>query len=217
MTYKFLRTLATVISKLTTRREYVGLDNIPDEPPYILVTNHLSVFDLPVLLLMCPHTIRAFAASKHKRNPIYAPILESAGTIWVQRGEVDRQALREALDVLGRGEVLGLAPEGTRSQETNALQEGKAGAAYLAARAKVPLVPVGITGTEEIKHTLWPLRRPRVRVVVGEPFRLPEHGRVRGQRLQEYTDLIMYRIAELLPEEYRGVYRKLPDEQVIPN
>jgi len=213
--YRLLRIFAEAISRLTTRREYVGLENIPDEPPYILVTNHLSIFDLPVLLPICPHTIRAFAASKHKWNPVYAPILAMAGTIWVQRGEVDRRALREALAVLERGETLGLAPEGTRSRETNALQEGKAGAAYLAARANVPLVPMGISGTEMIKHNLPRLRRSQVRVVIGEPFRLPESGRVRGRKLHEYTDLIMYHIAELLPEKYRGMYVQLDFGQIL--
>ncbi len=67
-------------------------------------------------------------------------------------------------------------------------------------------MPVGLTGTEQIKHNLPRLRRTPLRVVVGEPFRLPESGRVRSQQLHEYTDLIMHRIAELLPEEYRGVY-----------
>ena len=80
------------------------------------------------------------------------------------------------------------------------------GAAYLAARADVPIVPVGITGTEQIKRNLLRLRRTDVRIVIGKPFRLPNSGRVRGQKLHEYTDLIMQRIAELLPEEYRGVY-----------
>lgn len=206
MAYRLLRVFAEFIARLTARREYIGLENIPDEPPYLLVTNHLSLFDLPVLLPICPHTVRAFAANKHRWNPIYAPILAMAGSIWVRRGEVDRQALREALAVLERGEVLGLAPEGTRSRRTYALQKGKAGAAYIATRADVPIVPIGISGTERIKHNLPRLRRTHVRIVIGEPFRLPEGGRVRSQKLHEYTDLIMRRIARLLPEEYRGVY-----------
>jgi 1-acyl-sn-glycerol-3-phosphate acyltransferase len=128
------------------------------------------------------------------------------GPVWVRRGEVDREALRKALEILERGEVLGVAPEGTRARGPYALQKGKVGAAYLATRADVPIVPLGITGTENIKRDLPRLRRAYVRVVVGQPFRLPESGRVRSQKLHEYTDLIMYRIAELLPEEYRGVY-----------
>jgi len=203
--YHIIRAIVDILVNLFIRREYVGLENFP-EPPYIVAINHLSVFDTPVLLTVCPHTIRALTAAKHKRNPIYAPLLVIMGSIWVRRGEVDRRALREALDVLKQGGVLGLAPEGTRARGTYALQEGKTGTAYLATRADVPIVPVGLAGTERIKDNLLRLRRTYVRAVVGEPFRLPENGRVRGQTLHEYTDLIMRRIAELLPEEYRGVY-----------
>jgi 1-acyl-sn-glycerol-3-phosphate acyltransferase len=204
--YHIVRAIVNVLLYLLVRREHVGLENFPDEPPYILVTNHLSVFDTPLLLTACPHTIRALAAAKHKRNPIYGPLIAMMGSIWVRRGEVDRRAMQEALDVLKGGGALGMAPEGTRARGTYALQKGKTGPAYLATRADVPLVPVGLTGSEQIKDNLPRLRCTPVRVVVGKPFRLPESGRVRGQKLREYTDLIMRHIAELLPEEYRGVY-----------
>jgi len=203
--YRTARAIVDVLLHLIVRREYVGLENFPSQPPYIIVTNHLSVFDPPLLLPLCRHVTRAFAAVKHRSNPVYAPLLTMMGSIWVRRGEVDRQALRGALDVLERGEVLGMAPEGTRATDTYALQKGKTGAAYLASRTGVPIVPVGVAGTDKIRHNLPRLRRTHVRVVVGEPFRLPK-GRARGKRLDEYTDLIMRRIAELLPEEYRGVY-----------
>jgi 1-acyl-sn-glycerol-3-phosphate acyltransferase len=206
LTYRILRIIAYIIARLTSRLELVGMENLPDRPPYLLVTNHLSALDLPLLLFILPHTIRAFAASKHKSNLVYGPILQAADTIWVRRGEIDRQALRKALAVLERGEVLGVAPEGTRSDETHALQKAKAGAAYLATRADVPIVPVAIAGTEKITRNLRRLRRTPVRVAFGEPFRLPETGHVRKQQLEEYTDLIMRRIAEMLPETYRGVY-----------
>ncbi|MEE9618034.1 MAG: lysophospholipid acyltransferase family protein [Anaerolineae bacterium] len=206
MAQRILRAIVNVLLGLISHREYVGLENIPAEPPYIIVINHLAAFDAPLLLTVCPHTIRAFAAAKHKRNPLYALVLIMAGSIWVRRGEVDRKALREALDVLKRGEALGMAPEGTRARGPYALQKGKTGPAYLATRAGVPLVPVGLTGTEQIKDNLPRLRRTHICVVVGKPFHLPESGRIRGQKLREYTDLIMHRIAELLPEEYRGMY-----------
>ncbi len=207
MIHRIVRAIVDILLNLLTRVEYVGLENIPDEPPYIMVTNHMSAFDSPVILTVCPHTIRAFAAAKHKRNPVYAPLLAMMGSIWVRRGEVDRRAIERALDVLKRGEALGMAPEGTRARGIYALQKGKTGPAYIATRANVRIVPVGITGTEKIKHDLPRLRRANVRVVVGQPFRLPESGHVRGKKLRAYTDdLIMHSIAELLPEEYRGVY-----------
>jgi 1-acyl-sn-glycerol-3-phosphate acyltransferase len=203
--YWTLHAFADFLMRLISRCEYVGLENIPRDPPYILVSNHLALFDSPLVLTVCPHVSRAFAAAKHKRNPLFYALLTAMGSVWVRRGEVDRGALEEALAVLQRGEVLGIAPEGTRSP-THALQKAKIGAAYLATRADVPLVPLAITGTEKIKHHLPRLRRAHVRVVVGKPFRLPENGHVRGQKLRQYTNIIMYRIAELLPEEYRGVY-----------
>lgn len=206
MIHRIARIIVNVILNLITRREYIGLEHIPDEPPYILVTNHMSAFDSAMVITACPHTIRAFAAAKHKRNPFYALILTIMGSIWVRRGEVDRKALRQALDVLKRGEALGMAPEGTRSRGPYALQKGKTGPAYIATRTDAQIVPVGLVGTEKIKRNLPRLRRTDVRVVVGQPFRLPESGRVRSKKLREYTDLIMRNIAELLPEEYRGVY-----------
>lgn len=203
---RVLKALVRILLPLLMRLEVTGRENFPERGPYILVTNHLAVFDTPVLLVVCPHPIRAFAAAKHRRNPIYRPILAAGGSIWVRRGEVDRQALRQALAWLEQGGVLGMAPEGTRARGVYALQRAKSGTAYLATRADVPIVPVGITGTEKVKKSLPRLRRARVRVVIGEPFRLPESGRVRGPKLDEYTDLIMQRIAALLPAEYRGVY-----------
>lgn len=205
MAYRILRVIAIIVAKLTTQTKLIGRENIPD-PPYLLATNHLSAFDIPLLSSIFPHPVRALAAIEHRSNPLYAPILTASGAIWVRRGEVDRRALREALAVLERGEVLGVAPEGTRADQSHALQEGKPGTAYVATRARVPIVPVGIAGTEKIKGSLLRLRRPQVRVAIGEPFHLPESGHVRSQKLYEYTDLIMRRIAELLPAKYRGVY-----------
>jgi len=203
---RVLRAIVRAILPLLMRLEVVGRENLPSKGPYILTTNHLSAFDTPILLAVCPHPIRAFAAAKHRRNPIYAPLMIMGGSIWVRRGEVDRQALREATAWLDGGNVLGMAPEGTRARGVYALQPGKTGAAYLATRTGVPIVPVGLTGTEKVKESLPKLRRAAVRVTIGEPFRLPASGRVRSPQLQEYTDLVMRRIAALLPEEYRGVY-----------
>lgn len=204
--YKLLKILARILVPSLIRVEIVGKEHFPEKGPYILAINHISAFDIPVVMYACPHTIRAFAASKHRKNPIFAPLLTMAGSIWVERGEVDRRALEGALEVLRRGEALGMAPEGTRARGVYALQPGKTGTAYLATRANVPIVPLGLTGTERIKNDLPRFRRTHVRIVVGEMFYLPESGRVRGPKLDEYTELIMRRIAALLPEEYRGVY-----------
>lgn len=205
MLYRILRSLIRLLLNLVASVEYIGLENFP-APPYILVTNHLAVFDLPLLMVACPHPVHPMVADKHKRNPFYAALLSIARPVWVKRGEVDRRALRGSLAVLEQGGVLGIAPEGTRARGVYVLRKGKAGVAYLATRADALIVPVGVSGSEQIKRCLPRLRRARVRVVVGQPFRLPESGYIRGEKLDEYTDFIMRRLAELLPEEYRGVY-----------
>jgi 1-acyl-sn-glycerol-3-phosphate acyltransferase len=134
--------------------------------------------------------------------------MASAGAIFVLRGEVDRRALRQAMAVLEQGRVLGIAPEGTRSK-TGAMQRGRGGAAYIACLMGVPLLPAGIIGVEKALGELRRLRRPRVKVVIGRPFTLPplpNKASGRSKRLRGHTTQIMHRIAELLPEEYQGLY-----------
>ena len=105
-----------------------------------------------------------------------------------------------------------LSPEGTRSP-TAQLQAAWPGASYLAMKAEVPIVPVGLAGSEDKKFffNLRRLRRTKVVVRVGEPFTLaPVSGEKREEALKVYNDEIMCRIAALLPAEYRGVYRDHP-------
>ena len=198
--------------------EVVGRENLTVEGPCLAVANHLSVFDPPLLLSFYPRRAWALAAEKYSRHRLFGPILHFIGVIFVRRGEVDRQALRAALKVLREGGVVALAPEGTRSK-TGQLQQAKEGAAYLASRADTTILPVGITGTEKMLSALKRLRRQRVRVVVGEPFKLPHAGGlVKSPQLAAFTDLIMCRLAALLPESYRGYYRHRcpPDGTAIP-
>jgi len=183
----------------------VGRENLPSHGPYILVTNHLSAFDPPFVgAALGNPEITVFAAAKYSRG-FFGWVLRNAGAIFVRRGEADRSALRQALKVLESGGILGLAPEGTRSP-TKSMQRGKTGAAYLALRTGVPLVPVGIIGTDKLTNDLLHLRRGHLKLVVGQPFTLPQPEKRTPEVLQELTDMIMVRIAELLPEEYRGVY-----------
>lgn len=204
--YFFVRGVVRLLFTLLTRQQISGLENIPAQGPYLIVTNHLGTLDPPFIMAVFPAPIVVFAASTHRHDLFVGELMNQLGAIWVRRGEVDRQALRAALDALAAGEVVGLAPEGTRSK-TGALQQGKIGAAYLATHADVPLVPVVLTGTEDAIAQLKRLRRPHLTATVGKPFRLPKSGRVSIAELEEYTDQIMRVLAEMLPEKYRGVYR----------
>lgn len=204
--YAFFRAIISLAFRLLTRWEVVGRENVPATGPFITVSNHIHLFDPPLLMVSLPRRIRPLMADKWRRKPILGLLLRTGGPVFIRRGEVDRKALREIFAVLERGEPLGLAPEGTRSPD-GTLKKGRAGVAYIALRAGVPIVPVGMSGVDKVFSCWRRLRRPVVRAVFGEPFTLPNTAKkARGEELERLTDLIMYRIADLLPQEYRGVY-----------
>ena len=206
--YSALRALARFLFRLLTRLEIRGAENIPQDAPYMVVTNHLSAIDPPLVMAIFPGPITVFAADTHRHEFIVGEIMHRMGAIWVKRGEVDREALRTALEVLKEGGVIGLAPEGTRSR-TGGLLQGKIGAAYIAAHASVPLVPIVLTGTEIGLPAVFRLTRPRITATIGPPFQLRDcGGRPSRQDLDEYTETIMLTLARMLPERYRGVYRE---------
>jgi 1-acyl-sn-glycerol-3-phosphate acyltransferase len=173
-----------------------------------MASNHLHFFDPPLVLASLPYRedIRVLAADKWAESWPVNWLLKSLGAIFVRRGEVDRQALGKCLDVLGRRGILGLAPEGTRSR-SGTMQRGKPGIAYLAIKADVPILPIGISGQTKIVAEWKRLRRPYVVVRIGEPFKLdPVAGRQKGEQLQARSDQVMLRIATLVHEDLRGVY-----------
>ncbi len=207
--YRIVRIAMHIVRILLRLRISVtGKENIPAQGPYIVVLNHTSVADTPVLLISFPlMRWRFFAVDKWRTHPIYGPIMAWLGAIYVQRDEIDRNRLRQALAALEEGLVFGLAPEGTRSF-TGELMQGKDGAAYLASRAQAPVLPVGIVGGDVLFRNALRLRPTNMEVRIGEPFCLPELGRrARAQDLAAYTHLIMAHIAALLPPRYRGYYR----------
>ena len=203
--YFFVHWLVNRLVRLFTRFEAVGAENMPRDGAYLVTANHHSFFDAPIVFMMTPIRMRCFGADKWRSTPLLGRFMELIGVIWVTRGEADRDALRAALNLLKSGGRLGVAPEGTRSR-TGGLQRGKPGAAYLADRAQVLVVPMAFTGTESVLGSWRRFKRPRVRCVIGEPYRLPSDGRAKGARLDELSDLIMVRLADLLPPAYRGVY-----------
>ncbi len=194
---------------LLLRQELKGLENIPRDGPYLMVVNHLAVADPAMIFLHFPRKMVMFAADKWKDYPFIGWLANTVGVVWVARGEADREAIKLCLNVLKTDRILGMAPEGTRSR-TGALQPGKTGAAYLADRAGVPIVPVGVVGMQNLLPNIKRLRRTRVQMVVGRPFRLPANGRAKGETLKQYTDEIMCRIAALIPAAYRGAYADHP-------
>jgi 1-acyl-sn-glycerol-3-phosphate acyltransferase len=196
---------------LLTNRDIKGLEHLPSSGPYILVANHMSYFDAPLLYsVMGGPDVTGWAANKYRRHPLFGWIVRIGGGIFIRRGQVDRDALLAAAAWLKQGKIFGISPEGTRSK-TNSLARGKTGTAYLAHLTNSPIIPVGIYGTEKLLQTLSRFRRPTVAIRIGEPFRLPPLSESkRSADLREQTDEIMCRIAVLLPPAYHGVYGDHP-------
>jgi 1-acyl-sn-glycerol-3-phosphate acyltransferase len=211
--YRLVRTVVGIALRLLSRFEVEGLDYVPDQGPYIVAVNHLHWMDAPALGVAFPHKAYVFVAEKWGEHWMLGPLFVSVDAIFVRRGEVDRQALREAVAVLKGGAVLGMAPEGTRSR-TGGLQEGRSGAAYLAYRVGVPVVPVAIAGQDKVFSSLRRLRRARVQAVFGPAFAPPPvEGKASGAEIHAFSEEIMYHISALLPAEYRGVYSDVAEKR----
>jgi 1-acyl-sn-glycerol-3-phosphate acyltransferase len=169
----------------------------------------------PILLLISfPRWVSFMAKEELFRNPFLRPILRCAQVFVVRRQGTTaekRQAIEQAKDLLHKGLVIGMFPEGKRSREGELLP-GRTGTARIASQTGVFLVPVGITGTDKIKGISWLWRRPHIVVNIGQPFRLPSFdGRLNKTQLQLLTTQLMNEIAALLPPEYQGAYGERTD------
>jgi len=190
-----------------TRFQVVGGGNVPKTGPLIVVSNHLSRADPPIIGAGIPRRIVFMAKEELFHSPLMALVVKGFGAFPVRKQGADRDALRQAQEVLEKGLALGVFPEGTRSK-TAVLQPGMLGAAFIALRTGAPVLPVGIYGTEELRGAGL-LRHPAITINIGEPFTVaPAQGRVTRQALQDLTAYIMERIAQLLPPRYQGVYDK---------
>lgn len=186
-----------------------GLENIPKQGPFIAMMNHIYFVDPVLVGVLAPRYIVIMSKIENYQILPLRPFLHVYGCFPVRRGEMDLQAIRTSLGVLEQGDGLLMAPEGTRSR-SKTLQEGLDGVAWLALRSNAPIVPVAHTGQERLGHSAIRLRRAHLRMVFGEPFRFRRPPCLdRDEQLRLMTTEAMYRLAELLPPAYRGVYSDL--------
>jgi 1-acyl-sn-glycerol-3-phosphate acyltransferase len=209
----FLRWLIRSLVRFIARVEIRGYEHIPLEKNYVLATNHIGILD----------AIMAFYALD--RWDMYIPVAEKWENNWflkwlgryfnfvfIDRFNPDIKAMRKLIHLMQEGNLLAIAPEGTRSP-VGSLIEAKPGVTYLATKLNCPILPIAITGTEDkvILGNLKHLRHSHITITAGPNFTLPPLPREnRDEMLKQYTDEIMCRIAALLPERYRGVYADHP-------
>jgi 1-acyl-sn-glycerol-3-phosphate acyltransferase len=191
-----------------------GRENVPLTGPLILVANHVHVVDPIFLVFAFPRWITFVAKEELFRSLFLRLWLRWAGSLPLQRdGKVrDKQRILEgARKALEEGLILGMFPEGARSHDGK-LRKGKAGSAVIASKTDVPLLPVGIIGTDKVHGIGWLWKRPRIVVRIGKPFKLPStNHKISKSQMQLLTTQLMKEIAALLPPEYQGAYEKHED------
>lgn len=193
--YHFTYFFVFVFLKIFHRLKVQGKENVPGHEPLIVVSNHASYYDPPVLLTsVYPREIRFMAKVELFKNPITGFFLKKHGAFPVNREKADRKSLQKALELLRQNQVVGIFPEGTRVKSKEERQVFR-GAAYLAFKAKVPILPVGIDGTQLImkKGTLLP-RLAKVKLNIGKPMYM--QGSKEGD-LAAFSDKIIEEIDKL--------------------
>jgi len=198
---------------LLTRSQVRGLDNVPRENAALVVSNHLGDADVLVGAAVSPVPVEIIAKIELLDIPVVGRLLNAYGVIWIHRGKPDRRALRATLEGLAEGRLVAIAPEG-RESLSGALEEATGGAAYLALKSGVPVIPVTFTGTENrrVFGNLKKLRRTDITVTIGKPFKLDSDGN-RRDAVRAGTQKIMNTLARQLPTGYRGVYREAIDDR----
>jgi 1-acyl-sn-glycerol-3-phosphate acyltransferase len=190
-----------------TRVSISGRDNIPRDGAYIVTPNHISIFEPPLIASFWPRELEIAAAVEVLEKPFQSQIMRLYGTIHVHRGRLDRSLIRALLGRLADGLPVLIFPEGTRTHHPG-LVEGNTGAVYLAAKAGVSIIPVGITGTNRLWELIKRGQRPKIPISIGPAIPVPnlDKGTDRKTSLQMHTRELMKAIANLLPEDYRGLY-----------
>lgn len=209
MAKRFFNWWLRLAYRLLLRLKVEGIEHVPIQGPVILVINHINFLDPFVVAASLPRPLTAMSKIENFSLPVFGWIFKLYGAIPVRRGEVDRKALKQALEVLQEGTMLLLAPEGTRSPD-RALQTAHDGLAYIAHRSQATIVPVAITGTPGFAHNIERLRRTPVNIKLGNPFYFQAGSRrLERPTMTAMTTEAMYQLAALLPPEHRGVYADL--------
>ena len=219
--YRFFWSLLWLLLKAWFRFRVVGRENLPSEEPYILAPVHRSYLDTPVGGMATSRRLRFLGKESLWKSRLGGRFLTIVGGFPVERGTADRAALRACQEVLERGEPMVMFPEGTRRHGPVVLaEEMHAGPAFVATRAGVPIVPLGIAGTDHAMPGGSPFIRPaKVFIVVGEPLRPPVvEGRVQRRVVEELTEELRQRMQAVFDEAQRlagrpALPRPVPLEQ----
>jgi 1-acyl-sn-glycerol-3-phosphate acyltransferase len=203
--YRVVHVFVARGSALVFRARIRGRERLPRSGGYVLAPSHRSMMDIPFLAVVTPRRVRFMGKVQVFKIPVVGTVFRWLGGFPVQRDGTDRKAVRDSIEILQGGEPLVIYPEGTR-QHGGVIQPLQPGAAYLAIRAGVPVVPVGIAGSEEIFRSHG-TKRPhfgRVGIVVGEPIHPPVRstGVVKRDVVNDMTDTLAKELQQVFDEAY---------------
>ena len=209
----FIRWLVRFVFNLIARVDVSGYENLPKDKSYVIATNHLGIVDAPIAFYGLDRwDMYILVAEKWEKNWFLKWLGGYLNFIFIDRFNPDIKALRKIIAIMEEGNLLVIAPEGTRSR-VGSMIAGRPGVSYLATKLNRPIVPVALAGTEDkvLFGNLKRFRRSHITVTAGPAFTLPPLPREnRDEVLKQYTDEIMCHIAALLPEKYHGVYAGNP-------
>ncbi|MDQ4500955.1 lysophospholipid acyltransferase family protein [Sinomonas sp. ASV322] len=216
--YQASRTSIRALISGLCRPTVTGLENVPVEGPFIVASNHLSFLDSVIIQALMPRKVGFFAKAEYftgrgVKGKLMKAFFEGVGSIPVERGEqaASVAALKTLLDVLERGEGVGIYPEGTRSRD-GLLYRGRTGVGWLTLTTGAPVVPVGLEDTDKLqpagKNTVKP---QHFSMRVGEPLYFDRLGPDHSLPVRrDATDRIMDAIAALSGQERADGYNKPP-------
>jgi 1-acyl-sn-glycerol-3-phosphate acyltransferase len=208
--YRLVRFVLVGFCRVYLRMTVEGTDNVPLSGPYVIAPVHRSNLDTLIAAGVTPRRVRFMGKDSLWKHPWPGKVLSSLGAFAVHRGSADREALRRCGEVLEEGEPLVIFPEGTR-QSGPIVQELYDGVAYVAAKAGVPILPVGIGGSEDAMPSGSKLIHPvKVHVVVGKPIAPPtaEPGkRVSRRAVQETTRQLHEELQRLFDQAQTRAHR----------
>jgi 1-acyl-sn-glycerol-3-phosphate acyltransferase len=209
----FIVWLLRLIIKLVANVEASGYENLPRNGGFVIAVNHLGFLDAPMAYYaLNDWNLFIPVAEKWEESAILRWLGKHLNAIFIDRFNPDLKAMREMMKRMEEGQTLVIAPEGTRARDEK-MAQGKPGVAYLASKMGWTILPVAISGTEDriVIGNLKRFKKTHVKLTAGKPFTLPPFPKEnREEKLQEYTDEIMCRIAVMLPENNRGFYAEHP-------
>jgi 1-acyl-sn-glycerol-3-phosphate acyltransferase len=210
LAYSVVTTSIKNLTRILCNVDDTQLVHVPDHGPLIIASNHINFIEVPLLYThLQPRPVTGFAKAETWENPAMGFLFNLWGAIPIQRGKVDSHAMKNALLALQQGKILAIAPEGTRSGHGR-LGKGHPGIVMLANYSHAPILPLVYFGSERIFDNISHLKRTDFTIRVGKPFtiKFPSQKLNREVRSTIVAE-IMYQIAAILPDAYRGYYSDL--------